>query len=104
MRALFGRKVCTLAELKEVTDHAIKRGQPGHPYTVTREVHLSNEDFTTFSSNLLRDQPWITKDDGGVNQEGKIRCIRVINQDTGDIILVNNEGFDYARYTSLETP
>ncbi len=102
MKALFGRKVYDLKELKEITQKALKEGYKGQDYIVTREVRLENEAFQEFASDFLEDQPWITKEDGGVNEKGEIRCIRVISKDSGEKILVNSEGYDYPRYTAIE--
>ena len=49
MKALFGRKVCDLVELKELTHQAIKVGKKGQPYTITREVILKDEEFRDFA-------------------------------------------------------
>ncbi len=103
MRALFGRKVSDLEELREITEAATEQGQQGQPYTITREVVLDDKVFRAFSGDFFEDQPWITKDDGGVNEKGEIRCIRVVNMDTGEVVLVNSEGgYRYPRYTGLE--
>jgi hypothetical protein len=102
MKALFGRKVCDLVELKELTHQAIKEGKKGRPYIITREVILKDEEFRVFAQDFFKDQPWITIEDGGINQNGEVRCIRVINIDTGEKILVNNEGYSYGRYVGLE--
>lgn len=102
MGALFGRKICDLEELRELTIQANQEGRKGQPYTVIREVILDDEDFKKFSSDFLENQLWISPKDGGVNHDGEIRCIRVINSSTGEKVLVNSEGYDYARYTGLE--
>ncbi len=102
MKALFGRKICDLEELKELTHRAIKEGQKGYAYTITREVILRDEDFRDFANDFLKDQPWISPEDGGTNRDGEIRCIRVVNSDTGEKILLNNEGYSYGRYVGLE--
>ena len=101
MKVVFGRKVSNLDELKELID-GINQNQRGQAYTVTKEVFLGDTEFKEFTSDFFNDQPWITKDDGGMNDKGDIRCIRVINQDTGEKVLVNNEGYDYARYVTIE--
>jgi len=102
MRALFGRKVCNLKELKQLTERAIKEGKRGQPYTVIREVTLKDKDFKDLTNDFLKDQPWISKDDGGISNKGEIRCIRVTNIETDEKVLVNTEGYDYPRYTGLE--
>ncbi len=101
-RALFGRKISGLKELKELTKRAIAAGKTGEAYMVTREVILSGGDFSKFAGDFLADQPWISPEDGGSTKDGKVRCIRVVNQETGEKVLINTEGYTYPRYTALE--
>ena len=104
MRALFGRKVTNLEELKDMTEKALSEGVRGNRYRVTREVILEEKEFQRFASGFLRDQPWIRKEDGGSDPEdmGALCCLRVIHQTTGEAVLVNPEGFGYCRYTALD--
>lgn len=102
MKALFGRKVSNLAELKEITEEATKQGQRGQSYIVTKEVELDDTDFHNFANDFFNDQPWITDEDGGVNENREVRCIRVINKVTDEKVLVNTEGYSYPRYTAIE--
>ena len=102
MKALFGRKVNNLAELKEITEEAVKHGQRGQSYIVTKVVELEDSDFHNFANDFFNDQPWITIEDGGVNTNREARCIRVINKETGETVLVNSEGYSYPRYTAIE--
>jgi hypothetical protein len=85
-----------------LTERAIAAGEIGETYTVTREVKLSGEEYGKFARDFFEDQPWIGLEDGGVNKKREIRCIRVINQETGEKVLVNSEGYTYPRYTALE--
>jgi hypothetical protein len=103
MRALFGRKICNIKELKQLTEQAIKEGRKGQPYTVIREVILKDKDFKDFSNDFLKDQPWISKDDGGINDKGQVRCIRVTNIETDEKVLINSEGYSYGRYVGLDS-
>lgn len=102
MKALFGRKMVDIEELKDATRIARKEGFAGSEYEIIKEVALSDYDFREFTKDLLKDQPWIDEDDGGTSSNGEIRCIRVINLLTGDRVLVNSEGYDYPRYTAIE--
>lgn len=102
MKAIFGRKICNLMELKELTEQTVMNGQQGQSYCVTKEVLLEEDDFHRIANDFFNDQAWITKEDGGVNEQREVRCIRVINQDTGEKILTNNEGYGFARYVALE--
>jgi hypothetical protein len=101
-RALFGRKIANLKDLKDLTQAALKKGQIGSTYQVDKEVSLTNEEFQQFTSDFFQDQPWISPEDGGVNERTEILCIRVINKETGERVLVNSEGYTYPRYTALE--
>jgi hypothetical protein len=101
-RALFGRKFNSLSELKDATCHAKKDGQQGSFYDVTKEVFLNNEEFNEFTQDLFKEQPWIERSDGGSNKKGETRCIRVINTETDERVLINSEGYDYCRYTAIE--
>ncbi len=95
-KAFFGRKIADLKELKALT------GEAGFAYQVTKEVLLSSKEFEQFASNFFDDQPWISPKDGGINENGEAKCIRVINKETGERVLVNSEGYSYPRYTALE--
>jgi hypothetical protein len=101
-RALFGRKINNLEELKEATLSAKKKGQIGSIYQVSKEIFLEDDDFKDFSQDFFKEQAWIEKTDGGYNDKGEIRCIRVVNIETGEKLLVNSEGYSYSRYTALE--
>ena len=105
MKAVFGRKLCDMEELKDLTERALKQGCKGQEYVVIREVILEDEEFKDFTNDFLEDQPWITKEDGGMNREGHVHCIRVINKETGEKVLVNNEGyFYYAEKVIMQSP
>lgn len=104
MKTLFGRKFYNLEELREATMGALKLGQKGSDYIVTKEVELEEKEFKKFSNDFFEDQPWIEENkDGGYNKNGEIRCIRVTNKETKEKVLVNSEGYAYPRYTALET-
>ena len=102
MKALFGRKVLNLKELKELTKEAKEDGLKGTAYEVIKEIELSDEKFKEFAKDFCRDQPWITKEDGGSNSKGELRCIRVKNTQTGEKILIDAEGYTYPRYSAIE--
>ncbi len=92
-RAMFGRKISNLGELKHLTEQALREGKKGKAYTINKEVELEDKDFQQFAANFLRDQPWIEKED---------TCIRIKNKETGETVLVDPQGYEYPRYVSLE--
>ncbi len=97
-KAAFGRKLLSLEELKDFA--ADKPKGQGVAYTINKEVVMTEEEYKAFAENFLLDQPWITPMDGGNDGEGHISCIRVSCPGQPSI-LVNSEGYSYARYTAL---
>ena len=64
-------------------------------------IQLSAQQFQHFSANLLRDMPFITANKGLTGYDkGVTRCLLVTTKRNRDGILVNSEGFDYARYAA----
>jgi len=102
MKAIFVRKATSLEVVKEATKELKEKGYEGAKYKVTREVELSNEDFRKLTCDLLQDQSFIQKDEGGINDEGEVLCIRVINKESGERILIDPQGYEYPRYTARE--
>lgn len=102
MKAIFRRKLSNFEELKEETERAIENGDSGNIYKITREIKLSNENYIKLISNFFVDQTWIKKNEGGSTPIGEFKCIRVINKDTNEKLLINPEGYSYPRYTALE--
>ncbi len=98
-KALFGRKIFDLEELKEFTYNY--GGGDWWGYEIIREIKFGRKEFEEFTRNFLLDREWINEDDGGT-RNGIARCIRIINEETGEKLLINNEGYKYARYIALE--
>lgn len=93
MKAIFARKIATLEELKKITEVALREGISGQSVTVDEEVLLMDDVFQKFASDMLSDQTWISP---------KANCIRVVNKETGEKVLLMPEGYEYGRYSSLE--
>ncbi len=77
MKAHFGRKMTDLDSLAAATRRAKEENRSGSAYVITKEVELSGSEFQQFAADLLEDQPWIGKTDGGMTPAGEFRCIRV---------------------------
>ena len=93
VKVLFGRKISTLEELKELTAQALREGKTCRTVTVDEEITLTDKAFQNFASDMLADQTWINP---------SANCIRVINNKTGERAIIDPQGFQYGRYTSLE--
>lgn len=64
-------------------------------------IVLSDSEYEHFRKHLLNDYDFIRdhREEMGV-REGMIHCILVLHEESGDGILVNSEGADYARYVA----
>ena len=102
MKAVFGKKVTNIRELKEMTKDGIEKGIIGTEYKVDREISLSNEVFQVVIDDFLKEQAWISQEDGGTDNDGIIKCIRIINNETDEKVLINSEGYLYSRYIAIE--
>ena len=72
MKAHFGRKITDLDSLAAATRRAKEENRSGSAYVITKEVELSDSEFQRFADDLLEDQPWIGKTDGGMTPAGGI--------------------------------
>lgn len=86
----------------DATLSAMQRGLQGASYRIVREVDLCDKEFRSLAEDFLKDMSWLGLEDGGVDPDGTLRCIRVRNADTLETVLVNNEGYGYPRYTAIE--
>lgn len=75
------------------------------PYdcVVEKVIHLSGEQLDDFSKNLLRDYDFIAENIGLMRQdENDVKhCLLVIGDDREYGILVESEGYNYARYAAF---
>lgn len=99
--AWFLRKARDIQELKEEE----RKYKELNPYVITKEVKLSHAEFVHFILHFMEDCSWISEEDGGremVNGKSCTCVIRVRDESTGETVLVNSEGYRYARYVALE--
>ena len=102
MEALFVRKATDLAELKILTKQSEEDNEETTEYEVIKEIEMSQAAFREFAEDFSKEQQWIEENDGGVNNENQVRCIRIINKVTNERILINSEGYSYPIYTAIE--
>jgi len=68
---------------------------------VVKVIQLTAQQFHHFSANLLRDMPFIAANKGLTGHDkGVTRCLLVTTRRNRDGILVDCQGFDYARYSA----
>ncbi|KAF5043314.1 hypothetical protein DSECCO2_503510 [anaerobic digester metagenome] len=64
---------------------------------------MSNEKYNNFTNSLLTDRQFISdrKEDMFTDSSGQIHCILALNEESGDGVIINSSGYDYARYVSF---
>lgn len=70
---------------------------------VEKTVELQEAEYRDFKNHLLRDMPFIAenRDWMRVDENGIAHCLLVLGEGSLEGVLVNSEGYDYARYASL---
>jgi len=91
---VFQRKPAALAEMRLLSTRT-----ESDPYKVEKIIELTPEGFEHFTESLISDYPFIAnnKDHMWHDAEG-YHCLLITTADRREGILVESEGFDYARY------
>ena len=73
-------------------------------YYVAEERELSNQDWAVFTENLLEYQDWISafSHRSYPNDEDGIPCLRVTTPGSEIALIIDTQGYDYARYVGIE--
>lgn len=69
---------------------------------VEKVIEISQAEFSALCNGLLEDKDYISKykDLMRVDNNGITHCLLVLGSDTEDGILINSEGYNYARYSA----
>ena len=69
---------------------------------VEKAIEISQAEFSALCNGLLEDKDYISKykDLMRVDNNGITHCLLVLGSDTEDGILINSEGYNYARYSA----
>lgn len=88
-------KSCRVEDLKDS-----RADGPIH-VQVAKVIQLTQEQYRHFCSHLLEDMPFIkaNKDLSGSKDKGVTRCLLVTTRSRRDGILVDCQGYNFARYS-----
>jgi len=97
MRAHFARKVSNLNDLKGIIGR-----DKGSAYVIEETVELEHAEYEHFTEHLLHDFDFISQriDKMWVDSDKVWHCLLVKAKGAKDGILVESEGYDYARYAA----
>ena len=70
---------------------------------IEKIIRISDSEFDNFASNLLKNYDFIKDNTDHMfrGEDGRRHCLLVMGEGRKDGILVESQGYDYARYTSL---
>lgn len=76
---------------------------PASDCVIEKLVELPKEEYLYFRNHLIQDADFIadSKDSMYVDKNSVQHCLLVLGQNSTEGILVQSEGYDYARYASL---
>ncbi len=102
-RAYFIRKPLDIQEVKDCTKTAIANRARRETYKIRKTISLSDEEYKNFIGHLSDDYDFLMEytDLCGPDVDGYTNCLAVRNKQTKEKILVNTEGYNYARYVAL---
>ena len=97
--AIFMRKACNLKELKHLT--AKYPHQTAH-FIITKYIELNDDEFKDFCNDFFEDRKFIVENEIHMHfGDDKYYCLLIYNKNSNDGILVESEGYSYARYTAV---
>ena len=71
------------------------------PYAIHAFVPITTKLYDWFTYNFLRDHEIVSTHKGIMREtDGIVNCICVYAKDRPDALLLNSEGYDYARYVA----
>ena len=98
-RAVFMRKASSLKELRKWTKEFKDESSE---FNITKKIELNDNDFKDFCNDMLENRDFIIENSLNMGYyDDKYHCILVYNKNSKDGILIENEGYGYARYTAL---
>lgn len=106
-KATFVRKPVCLDDVRNGADLIRQHfGPDHHAYYVAAERHLSQTEWTEFTADLFADRDWIEafSNQDHPDIEGAPACIRVTGEGSETVLLVDPQGYTYARYVAIESP
>lgn len=98
MKARFTRKSINLDEVK----HNTALIKDAVPYQIEKTIELEPSEYEAFTRRLLDDYDFIAQnlDHQYVDKAGCWHCLLIISQGKNEGLLIQSEGYAYARYAA----
>ena len=106
LNLVFARKVCTLEEMEaDIAYYATQGAAHLEPVTIVAEKKMSAAEWRAFANDILECRDWLAAFSEAAMEAhlyGERRpCIKVWAEGVDKAIIINTEGYDYPRYTSV---
>lgn len=99
MRAVIIRKASNVKDWKEIAETYHCKADE---VVIEKTVEVSEEEFTSLCSDFFKNRDYITANINAMYMENGVwHCILVKSAMSETAILIESEGYDYARYTSV---
>ena len=75
---------------------------PRDSYNIKKVILITEDEFEVFINNPLKDYDFIANNKTlmGMDEDGVRNCILVCAKSYPNAVLIDSEGYDYARYTA----
>ena len=102
MKAIFISKAATLEEVRK----ELERATTQEACKVIATKKLSETEWTELTESLLSDRDWISEFNRKIKENprtnwSKRNCIKVTCEGKSESLLIDPQGYDYARYTAI---
>lgn len=95
------RFVCKAERVRELTD-ALTHMTRQSPFQVVKIIELTEAQYQHYAAHLGEEAPFITANQTimGTDKRGVTRCLLITVRSRRDGILIDAQGYDYARYSA----
>lgn len=97
-KVVFFRKPENILTLQE--EHEWMHGCTIH---IEKIIELDDRQYAFFCQNLLRDYPFIARNAElmAEDERGEYHCLLITDESRQDAVIVDSEGYNYARYAAF---
>jgi hypothetical protein len=94
------RKANSIADWKQALRYNTVKSSPA---VINKVVKVSRAEYDYLRDNLLADNEIVIANKGSMWYDDKWYCIAVTTAEEDEVIVIESEGYDYARYTAIIT-
>lgn len=106
-KAIFICKPSNLTDVCSELEHAAETGRRSEPYKVLKTRKVTAAEWNSLTESFLADRDWLSAFRAALEKRpekdlDKRGCIRVVCEGKNISLLIDTQGYDYARYVAIE--